>query len=321
VITEEHEHVSTDRAVVDCAVVIVTFNNGRDIGALLDSLADGAAGRSLRTIVVDNGSSDDTLDAVRARTDRGVTLVESGANVGYAAAINIGRAHARPCRAVLVLNPDLRVDAGAIATLLDAAAADTGVGVVVPALVDGDGHRLRSLRRDPTIARALGEALLGDRLPGRPAWAAEMVREAAAYDHRHPVDWATGAALLVSGACDDAVGDWEESFFLYSEEVDHALRARRAGYRIEYVPEAVAVHHEGGSGTSADLVALMAVNRVRLHRRNHGPVAGAGYRAAMILHALLRLGQPGQRAALAALVGRPASPWLRSVLATGRPPT
>jgi hypothetical protein len=60
---------------------------------------------------------------------------------------------------------------------------------------------------------------------------------------------------------------------------------------------------------------------VRLHRRHHGAPAALGYRAVMILHALLRLGQPGQRAALRALVGRPRSPWLQSVLATGRPPS
>jgi GT2 family glycosyltransferase len=316
VIAEEQQHAVPTNAVVDCAVVIVTYNSGQDIDALLDSLPAAAGGLSQRVIVVDNGSADDTVARVQARD--GVELIETGANLGYAAAINVGRARARPCRSVAVLNPDLRVEPGALRRLFNAAGGE--VGVTVPTLVGPDGGRLRSLRRDPTIARALGEALFGDRFPGRPACAAELVREDEAYEHEHPVDWATGAALLITEACDRAVGDWEPMFFLYSEEVDHAYRVRRAGLRIQFVPAAVAVHREGGSGSSPDLVALMAVNRVRLHARYHGAVAAAGYRAAMILHALLRIGQPGQRAALRALLGRPGSAWLRSVLTTGRPP-
>jgi GT2 family glycosyltransferase len=317
VLAQDEEHaVPNGTPLVDCAVVVVTYNSGRHVSALLDSLRDAADGLTLRTIVVDNGSADDTLDQVRRHT--GVVLVETGANLGYAGAINVGRARARPCRSILVLNPDLRLEPGAIRMLLDAAGSSGG-GVTVPCLVDVDGNRHRSLRRDPTLLRALGEALCGDRLPGRPPWASELVREPDAYRYRHRVDWATGAAVLVTDDCDRAVGAWDESFFLYSEEVDHAIRARRAGYAVEYVPGAVAVHDGAGSGSSDDLVALMAVNRVRHHRKHHGPGASGAYRAAMVVHALLRLGAPGQRAALAALVGRPRSAWLRSVLDHGRP--
>jgi GT2 family glycosyltransferase len=303
-------------AVVDCAVVIVTYNNARDIDGLLDSLPAAADGLTLRTIVVDNRSTDDTVDRVRRHP--GVRLIDAGANLGYAAAINRGRADARPCRTVLILNPDLRVEPGAIRRLVAAAG---GGGMAVPVLVGPDGSRQRSLRRDPTLRRALGEALLGDRFPGRPAWAAEIVRDDESYREPHRIDWATGAAVLATEACDRVVGDWDERFFLYSEEVDHALRARAAGFAIELVPDAVAVHHEGGSGQSPDLTALMAVNRVRLHAKRHGAVAALAYRLVMIGHALLRFNDPGQRAALRALTGRPGSPWLLAVLANGRPPS
>ena len=114
---------------------------------------------------------------------------------------------------------------------------------------------------------------------------------------RHSVDWAGGAAAMVSAACDAAVGPWDERFFLYSEEVDYAARARRAGFRIEYVPTARIRHHEGGSGSSAALTALLAVNRIRyVTKRGRGGTAL--FRAAVALHELLRAYDPAHRFAL-----------------------
>src|SRR5580693_1481698 len=89
---------------VDCAVVIVTYNSAGDIARALDSLPAAAAGLTVRTVVVDNGSTDATVRLARARTD--VSCVESGANLGYAGGINVGREHAGDYSALLVLNPD-----------------------------------------------------------------------------------------------------------------------------------------------------------------------------------------------------------------------
>jgi hypothetical protein len=79
-----------------------------------------------------------------------------------------------------------------------AALDELAIGIIVPMLLDLDGHRYWSLRREPTLARAIGDRLPGDRIGRRPGWLSEMVRNEAYYDYRHPVDWATGAAMLVS---------------------------------------------------------------------------------------------------------------------------
>ena len=114
----------------------------------------------------------------------------------------------------------------------------------------------------------------------------ETVWDKRVYRDRCSVDWAGGAAAMVSAACDSAVGPWDERFFLYSEEVDHAARVRAAGFRIEYVPTAKIRHHEGGSGSSAALTALLAVNRIRyVAKRGRG--SGA-FRTAVALNELLR---------------------------------
>jgi GT2 family glycosyltransferase len=290
---------------VDCAVIIVTYNSARDIVGLLESLPAAAAGLTFRAIVVDNGSTDRTVDLVRAYP--GVSCIEAGANLGYAGGINVGREHAGEYAALLVVNPDAVLEAGAVRELA-AALDDPHVGIVAPMLLDADGRIYPSLRREPTLARAIGDGLLGSRLGRRPGWLSEMVRDESRYSCRHAVDWATGAALLVSAACDHAVGRWDERFFLYSEETDYAARARDAGFRVEYLPTARARHRGGGSGQSKALVALNAVSRIRyMEKRRQRPRI---YRAVVILHELLRSASPGHRTALRYTLHRSSWPAL-----------
>jgi GT2 family glycosyltransferase len=278
---------------VDCAVIIVTYNSNRDIVGLLDSLPGAAAGLTLRVIVVDNGSADDTVERVRKHPE--VVCVETGANLGYAGGINVGRQHAGQYGALAVLNPDLILEPGALRNMC-AALDDPAVGVVVPMLLDFEGHCHPSLRREPTLASAIGDGLFGHHFRRRPGRLSEIVRDENAYRSRHPVDWAAGAVMLISAACDRVVSAWDEEFFLYSEEVDYAARARAAGLRIEYVPQARARHRKGASGQSHALVALMAVNRVRYFEK-HGKSATL-MRAVVFLHELLRSVAPAHRAAL-----------------------
>ena len=289
----------------DCAVVIVTYNSAACIGELLRSLSRAAPGLRLRTVVVDNGSSDETVRVVR--TTRGVTLIEAKANLGYAGGINVGRSFAGSYSALLVLNPDVVLQEGSV-TRMYAALSDPAVGIVVPALIDPRGRRLLSLRREPTLPRAIGDGLFGGRVGWRPGWLSEIVREENSYRIPHVVDWAAGAVLLISASCDRAVGSWDERFFLYSEETDYAHRARAAGFRVQYLPSARAWHREGASGASARLVALMAVNRVRyVEKHRHSPSA---YRVAVALHELLRVGDSDHRTALRVVLNKRAWPAL-----------
>jgi len=142
----------------DCAVIVVTYNSARYIDGLLDSLPAAAVDLTLRVIVVDNGSADDTVQ--RARDHPDVMCVETGANLGYAGGINVGRRHAGQRGALAVLNPDLVLEPGALREMLGALD-DPAVGVVVPMLLDFAGHLYPSLRREPTLTSAIGDALLG----------------------------------------------------------------------------------------------------------------------------------------------------------------
>jgi GT2 family glycosyltransferase len=286
---------------VDCAVIVVTYNSARYIDGLLTSLA-ADADLILRVIVVDNGSADDTVE--RARDHPDVICVETGANLGYAGGINVGRRHAGPCGALAVLNPDLVLEPGALREMYGALD-DPAVGLAVPMLLDFPGHLYPSLRRNPTLTRTIGDALFGQHFKRRPVILSEIVRDVREYHDRHPVDWAAGAAMLISAACDRVVGAWDERFFLYSEELDYATRARAAGFRVEYVPQARARHRGAGSGQSHALIALKAINRIRYFEK-YGKATSA-MRAAVLLHELLRSASASHRGALLA-VSRP-STW------------
>lgn len=277
------------------AVVIVTYNSARVIRGCLASIPAALSGvPDHRVIVVDNASSDDTLTTVRQAMPS-ATVVRQPSNGGFASGVNAGVAAAGECD-VLVLNADIRLEPGSVAVLREALG-QPGTGIAVPALVDGTGGRLPSLRRRPTVLRALGEAVLGGPRAGRLPALGEVVTGGRRYDRPGLVDWATGAAWLVSRECLEAVGRLDERYFLYSEETEYMLRTADSGLAIRYQPAARAVHLGGEQSSSPRLSALATTNRVRLHRERHGGGAAAMMWLAVLLNEFVRalIRPPGDR--------------------------
>ncbi|MCY7286733.1 MAG: hypothetical protein LH624_00375, partial [Cryobacterium sp.] len=193
--------------------------------------------------------------------------------------------------------PDVRMARGSV-PLLVAAFQQPMIGIVVPKILNPDGAIFRSLRREPTLARALG--LTRTNVPAL----SEYVSEKAAYEFAHATDWALGAVMLVSRSTHEALGGWDESFFLYSEETDLCLRARDRGRTTWYEPRSEAVHIGGQSGQSSAIHAMQIINRVRLYRRRHGSVASFVYYLLAVsseLSWVLR-GSARSRAAISALL-------------------
>ena len=171
-------------------------------------------------------------------------------------------------------------------------------------IVDPEGELFLSIRREPTILRAFGDSAFGSRLKGRHASLSDIDMDASHYCYPHPVEWASGAALLIHADAVSRLGSWDERFFLYAEEIDFQRRARGAGFQIWYEPAAVVEHRQGGSGVSPELLALMAVNRVRYVEKYHGPVYSAAYQAAVMFHELARSADPAHRKAFQVVADR-----------------
>ncbi|WP_239372283.1 glycosyltransferase [Frankia sp. Cj5] len=271
----------------DVTVVVVTRNNADVIVDCLAALPAAFEGElSWRAVVVDNASVDDTaLLAAKASPD--VLLLATDANSGYAAGVNAGLAALTPRRAVLVINPDVRLDRGSVQALW-AALRPFDTGICVPSLRDARGQVRHSLRREPTVLRALGEALLGSDRSGRMATLGEIIMDDRLYAAPQVADWASGAAMLISKECLDAVGPWDESFFLPSEEAEFILRARDHGFLLRYVPSAGAVQLGDERHATPQLWALGQMNRVRLQLHRRGLVAAHAMRWLLVLNAALR---------------------------------
>lgn len=268
-------------------VVVVSCQSAGDLPGVIRSLRTEAQDVRMRVIVADNASTDGSADV--ARNQPGVIVVETGGNLGYAAGINAAMSHAGDAQAVLVLNPDLTLDRGSVKSLLARLRMRPDVGIVVPKILDAAGTLYQSLRREPSLLRAAADAVLGRHRLARPEWLSEFVRNDREYLCARTTDWATGAAMLVDRSVWDLVGQWDERFFLYSEETDFFRRVRSAGFSVWYEPSATVRHRQGGSGTSDELTALAVANRLR-YVEKHRPQGAALYRMIMIMHEEIRRG-------------------------------
>ena len=279
----------------DVAVLVVTYNSEKDAPLLVESLRSETRDQSIKIIVADNSPSPATSMALRHVKD--IHVFHTGGNLGYAGGINAARKRAGTADSYLILNPDMRVGQGSVRAMRERMTT-SGAGAVVPLLLEDDGSAYISLRREPSVFRALGDALLGSKFPGRPAWLSEMEFDAESYLHPHKVDWATGAAILIRPDVAEQAGEWDERYFLYSEETDYLRRIRDLGATIWFEPKALLRHSRGGSGSSPALAALMAVNRIKYVQKYHPGHYARAFRAVVVLSALMRASLPSHRSVL-----------------------
>jgi GT2 family glycosyltransferase len=229
----------------DCSVVIVNYHSEALLRACLESLPSSADPLSLEVIVVDNSGTARASGVLDAWPD--VRLIEAGGNVGFAHACNLGMANARG-RHLLLLNPDTVAHPGAVATLSRHLDASPEAGVVAARLLNPDGTLQYSCRRFPRpLSIFFGRYSLLTRLfPGNPVSSDYLYLD---WDHVQvrPVDWASGACLMVRRDVFERVGGLDEGYFLFVEDMDWCRRIRDAGHEVVYVPEAEVTHRIGAS--------------------------------------------------------------------------
>lgn len=266
------------------AALVVTYNSTALLDDFVASLEDGFAGvGDWELVVADNASSDDSVERLHSLAPD-ATVVRLADNRGYAAGVNAAAA-ATDADALFVLNPDVRLSEGTVAAL--AAGFDRG-RVVAPRVVGPTGAHEPSLRRETSVSRVFGEAVLGGNRAGRHDRLGEMITDPTFYDAPRIVDWASGCALLIDRSWFEQLGGFDESFFHGSEETDFCLRTADSGGAVAYEPDAVVRHLGGDGAVSEHLRPVMFANRLELYRRRHGPCRTAGVRLGLLLNEALR---------------------------------
>lgn len=277
-------------------VVTVTYSPGPHLDRFLASLPL-ATDRPVQVLMADNGSTDGTpQEAVRRYPY--ARLFETGSNLGYGAAVN--RAVAQLDRDgecgefLIVANPDVQWGPGSIDALLDAAERWPHAAALGPLIREPDGSVYPSARHLPSLIRGGMHAVVGPLWPTNP-WTASYRQERLEPSER-PVGWLSGSCLLVRRSAFDAVGGFDERYFMYMEDVDLGDRLGRAGWLNVYVPSAEVLHHKGHA-TGRD----PAVNLAAHHRSTYTYLADrhTGWRRAP-----LRWTMRGALAARARLVVR-----------------
>lgn len=230
-----------DEKKIDLSIVTVTYNSEKYIKKLLVSLDKFIPERS-EVIVVDNNSSDNTLNILKSR--KNIHLIENDSNDGFAKGSNKGAEEARG-EYLLFLNPDTDILDNSISILLDFIKSHQEVGLVGPALIEPLGNTQPSVRNLPTILGAFAQYYLGVKNK---------------YDNYVPegqdpveVQSVFGAAIMLKKATFAKIGGFNEKYFMYFEDLELCKSVRNLGLKAYYLPKAKFSHVVGGSISEAKL--------------------------------------------------------------------
>lgn len=257
----------------DLSIIIVTWNSRHLIARCLDRVFASRTSATLQVIVVDNASHDGTAEVVR-ESYPDVTLIESPDNLGFGAGNNLGFRHAEG-RFVLLLNPDAFLDEDdALEGMIRFLDAHPDIAAIGPQLVNPDGsHQVGDGGFRPTLAAVAAHSLFLTKI--WPSLAGLYINARAQLRRTMvEVDWICGACLMIRRDAFAAVGGFDESFFMYSEDVELGCRLRDAGYRLAYLPPIRVLHIQGGTQRGASAYHYSTgflKGRAELFRRRNGP--------------------------------------------------
>jgi GT2 family glycosyltransferase len=293
---------------VTIGIILVTFRC-RDLAlAALRSIETHAPALLPTTVVIDNASFDGTVEAVREAFPA-VRVVEHRRNLGFAAAVNRGIEELSTADVVCLLNPDAELLDDGIFAAARYLEQHPEVGVLGGRILNPDGSIQPSARAFPSHKNALfNRHSLLTRLFPRNRWSRQYLMSDWDHDDTRPVDWVSGAFMLIHRRALEAVGPFDPAYFFSIEDVDFCRRVHNAGLEVHYFPGAAVRHRVGGSSRRAVYRAMAGHHRgmwryYRKHLRGN-PLLHALTAAGIALRFLLHAVSYALRAARARLLGR-----------------
>jgi GT2 family glycosyltransferase len=303
-------------------VGVVSWNTGVLLDRCLSALPAALDGVDAEVVVVDNASSDGSADI--AERHRHVTVVRNKDNVGYARGMN--RALSGCAADVLVaLNPDTEPPPHSLSTLVERLVRAPDVGLVVPRLTYPDGQVQHSAYRFPSPRQAATILLTPNPLLRRGIGARWWAEGYSPHDRASDIDWAIGAVHVIRADALDGALPYDESFFMYVEDLDLCWRLAQAGWRRRLEPDVEIQHVGNAAGAQAwgeTRAARWMDLTYRWYARTFGRGATRSYAAVNVLAILVHvlglaplalLGSERRRARLREL-GRVAPAHLRALV-------
>lgn len=270
----------------DLAIITVSTNEAHWIRECLPTVfAHAGEGISLDVVVVDNDSHDGTADVVAEEFPQARTVWSRNHGFGHANNRALMTCNARY---VLFLNPDTQVLEGTFAELVRMLDERPTVGLIGARQLTDDGRVDTTIRRFPNAIRALGEALVADRLPHRPSWLGERELDPAAYEREYDCDWTSGSFMLARREALESSGMFDERFFMYSDETDLCRRIKTAGWEIRHLPQMTILHHDSKVSVRPAIEALGALTRLMYARKYFSRTHRAAYALAIALRYVVR---------------------------------
>jgi hypothetical protein len=267
------------------SIIIVNWNTRDLLANCLASISQTAGDLTSEIIVVDNGSTDDSVDMVSRQFPQ-VRVLRNDSNVGFAGANNQGMALARG-RYLLLLNSDAVLQDDNLQQAIRFMDERRDVGVCGAKLLNLDGTFQGSYSDFPTlISEFLMATGLGSKLVS-PYYPSPKPRPR---EEPHEVDWIGGAFMLLRRKVFEQVGGMDEQYWMYSEETDWCYRIKQAGWKIYYLPR-VAILHVGGGSTRkrrAEMEAQLYKSKVRFFIKNYNFAFGRQLRSLFWLIFLAR---------------------------------
>lgn len=251
-----------------CRALIVNYNAGGALQTCLNALRDADV---FAVTVVDNASSDDSACLA---SESGATLIRSDRNLGYGVGMNLAAdGAAEPY--LLLVNPDLTVEASAVRCLLDALDSRPRAGIASGLILDANGYEQRACRRRrPTPRRSAITAL------GLERWFEGVNDRGALPAEPVPIEGVSGALLLIRRECWEDLGGFDPAYFLHCEDLDLFARAAARDWQVWFVPTARATHIGGLSHKGRALRSEIDKHRgmLRYYRLHERKSVGWGFR-------------------------------------------
>jgi len=268
------------------SVVIVNWNTRDLLRQALQSVFENFDDQFNEIWVVDNGSTDSSVEMVR-QVFPSVHLVVNSQNLGFVHANNQVLKYVNG-RYVLLLNSDAAVLPGALSYMVEYMDDHPKVGMVGPKLLNHDGSFQSSFMDFPNL---LSELLLMTKLsklvhnPFFPSYPPHKSREI------RSVDWILGACMLVRQETLQQIGGMDETFFMYSEEVDWCWRIKEAGWSVHYLPAAAVMHWGGQSSAKVPFKRRTIVYKSKLLflAKHYGPFTAWLFKGALLVTSILKL--------------------------------